>query len=441
MKSMTVPLLVAAALVWLCLPGPAVAQVSWNQTSYNNLVGADSSSTIAPGTLITARNWQQYRDFMPVGMQELWANQFFWRLPANAAMQVVATVPTPLPKKYRDDTEKYASQVSLVPDPSGGYNIKGYVAGVPFPHPSGPQAGVQIMYNEYYAYIPYVITTYAKLGFTMDKFGNKYVNEVREVNFKVKHLSDPGKAVDLPGTGDVFLTQNNVIMEPEQSKYVNSLQIFHDNPADLPESYVFVPSLRRSLRLTTAARCSPLVGSDYTQDDERSMNLQPPIFQSRFLGYKKILVAYPTSGYTEKNNYYKPLYFPSPAAVTWQVRPVAVLDIRRVPSMTGGYCYGSRMAYIDRETWQPIWMDLYDAELHLWKIGPSIYRPMPIPGTNGDVATGAGGPGDGDYMFWDIQNNHLTFDIQSGGQINQDAGQFDNYARWGTPGGMDQVMQ
>jgi hypothetical protein len=51
---------------------------------------------------------------------------------------------------------------------------------------------------------------------------------------------------------------------------------------------------------------------------------------------------------------------------------------------------------------------------------------------------GAGGPGDGDYMFWDVQNAHLTFDIQSGGQIN--AREFDNYERWGTPGGMDQVM-
>ncbi len=431
----------AAAVLWLSLPGISAAQLKWSEQGYDRLVPADSHRTIAPGTRITAQNWQQYKDFMPVGLQGLWAGAFYWHLPQNAVMVVGPTTPTPLPRQYQEDTEKYASQVSLTKNSDGGYDIKGYVAGAPFPKPSGPLAGVEIMYNEYYAYIPYVITTYAKLGFTMDKFGNKYVNEVREVNFKVKHLSDPGKPIDISGTGDVFLTQNNVIMEPEQSKYVNSLQIFHDNPGDLPESYVFLPSLRRSLRLTTAARCSPLVGSDYTQDDERSMNLQPPIFQSRFLGYKNILVGYPEPGYTNKNNYYKPLYFPGPRAVTWQVRPVAVLDIRRVPSMAGGYCYGSRMAYIDRETWQPIWMDLYDAGLLLWKTGPSIYRPMPLPGTNGDVATGAGGPGDGDYIFWDVQNNHLTFDIQSGGQINGNAGAYDDYNRWGTPGGMDQVMQ
>jgi hypothetical protein len=373
-------LLTVATLLWLCSAGTASAQFKWNDQDYQDLAPADASKTIARNTHITKQDWQQYKNFMPVGMQQLWAGKFFWHLPDDAQMAIGATTRTPLPRKYLTDTEKYASQVRLVPNNDGGYNISGYVAGVPFPNPSGPQAGDQIMYNEYYAYIPYLITTYSHLGFSMDKFGSKTTSEVREVNFKLKHLSDPDKPVNLPNAGDTFLTQNNIIMEPEQSKYVNSLQIFHDDPGQLPDSYVFVPSLRRSIRLTTAARCSPLVGSDYTQDDERSMNLQPPIFQARFLGYKNIVVGYPTADYTNTQNYYKPLYFPSPASVTWQVRPVAVLDIRRVPSKMGGYCYGTRMAYIDKETWQPIWMDLYDAELHLWKTGPSIYKVDGNPG-------------------------------------------------------------
>lgn len=435
-------LLIAAALIWICSSGIASAvYINWSEQSYGGLVPAGSASTIPPGTRITMQNWQHYKDFMPIGMQGLWAGKFFWRLPQNAVMTVGATTPLPLPKQYREDTEKYSSQVTLTKNPQGGYDIHGYIAGVPFPNPSGPLAGIQVLYNEYYAYIPYLITTYAHLGFTMDQYGSKYVTEVREVNFKLKHLSDPGRPVNMPGTADTFLTQNNVIWEPEQSKYVNSLQIFHDNPGDLPDSYVFLPSLRRSIRLTTAARCAPLVGSDYTQDDERSMNLQPPIFQAKFLGYKKLLVGYPLPGYSDIHNYYKPLYFPGENAVDWQLRPVAVVDIRRVPSKSAGYCYGSRMAYIDQGTWQPIWMDLYDSGLHLWKTGPSIYKPMPIPGTHGDVATGAGGPGDGEYIFWDVQNNHLTLDIQSGGLINQDAKMYDNYVRWGTPGGMEQVMQ
>ena len=127
----------------------------------------------------------------------------------------------------------------------------------------------------------------------MDRFGNKSVSEVREINFKVKHLSDPGQPVNIPNLGDVYITYNNIIWFPEQSKYVNDLVIFYDDPATLGETFVFVPALRRSLRLSSAARCSPLVGSDYTADDERSMSIQPPIFQAKFLGYKKLLVSYP----------------------------------------------------------------------------------------------------------------------------------------------------
>jgi len=432
-------LLVSAALT----PARAqVNQVPWDQANYDQLASADSSETIPPGTHINMQNWQQYKKFLPFGLWVLFEGKQHWKLPANAELEVAANKSFPLPKKYQQDTEKYSSQVSLVPNSYGGLSPKGYVAGLPFPNPSGPNEGMEMVYNEYYAYVPYLITTYAHDGFNMDQFGNSSVSEVREVNFKVKHLSDPGKPVNIPSLGDVFLTYNNIVMVPEQSKYTNDLVIFYDDPATLGETFVFVPSLRRSIRLSSAARCSPLVGSDYTADDERSMSIQPPIFQARFLGYKKILVMYPTDAYVNKANYYQPAWFASPKAAVWLLRSVVLLDIRRTQKTAAGYCYGSRMAYIDKETWQPIWMDLYDVNLKLWKTGPSMYKPMALPNTNGDVSTGGGGPGDGMYEFYDMQNNHLTFDIQHDAMINENApALYQDFNRWGTPAGMLQVMQ
>jgi Protein of unknown function (DUF1329) len=416
--------------------------VSWDMKDYDQLAPSTTTDTIAPGTVINMQNWQQYKKFLPVGLWTIIRGEQFYKVPPDFQMVTAANQHIALPKKYLQDTEKYSSQVSLEPNSYGGLSPKGYVAGVPFPNPGGPNAGMEIVYNEYYAYIPYLITTYAKLGFSEDKYGNRNQSEVREVNFKVKHLSDPGKPIDIPNLGDVFLTYNNIIWVPEQSKYVNDLVIFYDDPAKLGETFVFVPSLRRSLRLSSAARCSPLVGSDYTADDERSMSIQPPIFQAKFLGFKKILVTYPTAGYSDKNNYYPRVYFPSPQAARWLLRDVAVLDIRRTDQMARGYCYGSRMAYIDKETWQPIWMDLYDAQLKLWKTGPSMYKPMPLPDTDGDVSTGGGGPGDGMYIFWDIQGDHTSFDIQTDALINSNVpAEYQDFTRWGTPAGMLQVMQ
>jgi hypothetical protein len=87
-------------------------------------------------------------------------------------------------------------------------------------------------------------------------------------------------------------------------------------------------------------------------------------------------------------------------------------------------------------------MDLYDINLKLWKTGPSMYKPMPLPNTGGDVATGGGGPGDGMYNFWDMQNHHLSFDIQLNALINENVPPlYQDFQRWGTPAGMLQVMQ
>jgi hypothetical protein len=44
-----------------------------------------------------------------------------------------------------------------------------------------------------------------------------------------------------------------------------------------PEIYVFLPSLRRSLRLSSAARCAPLLGTDFTNHDASTVPLPPTI--------------------------------------------------------------------------------------------------------------------------------------------------------------------
>jgi hypothetical protein len=65
------------------------------------------------------------------------------------------------------------------------------------------------------------------------------------------------------------------------------LQSQPDDSTRVPENYVFLPSLRRSLRLSSAARCSPILGTDWVQDDNA---WSPPFFNVKLLGEKKILI-------------------------------------------------------------------------------------------------------------------------------------------------------
>jgi hypothetical protein len=57
-------------------------------------------------------------------------------------------------------------------------------------------------------------------------------------------------------------------------------------PVDL---YVFVPALRRSLRLSTTARCSPAFGSDFVYDDTRlgAFNGSFTMFDGKFIRDQK----------------------------------------------------------------------------------------------------------------------------------------------------------
>jgi hypothetical protein len=68
----------------------------------------------------------------------------------------------------------------------------------------------------------------------------------------------------------------------------------------LTEEYVFLPSLRRSLRLSSASRCTPILGTDYLADDT---DWKPAFFKPEYYGEKKLLVAVadPKTAYTEQS--------------------------------------------------------------------------------------------------------------------------------------------
>jgi hypothetical protein len=416
---------------------------------YDSLASADSNATIPPGTVIDAHNWQQYKQFMPMGLQMLLAGKLpTFSPPADFQMVVGPTHSYPLPKKFVADSEKYSAQVRLVHQPDGGTRLEGYVSGLPFPHPSGPDEGIELLWNTYYNWQPHIgqINTWAQ---ATDKYINRSTTDVRCVHFKQMHISDPGLPPNMPDAAGVFLTENCEVFEPEQSKYVTSLQLFYDDPARVAENYAFIPALRRSLRLSAAARCSPFAGGDFTNDDFRNgMNLQVPIFQAQFLGVKKILtMVFPDHNfyipYSQGANppppFYYPSYIPKPSTGKWELRDMYVFDNRRIPSQSVGYCYGDRVMFLDKEQAAPQWLDMFDASRKFWKFYWNLYYPELIPET-GERTFGSGTTG-GFFLMQEFQNTHEDAAWQEGHWGSNVPAQFRDYSRWGTPAGLLQVMQ
>jgi hypothetical protein len=48
------------------------------------------------------------------------------------------------------------------------------------------------------------------------------------------------------------------------------------------------------------------------------------------------------------------LGLPKPSWGDWETRDVDVVDVRRIPQLASGYCYGSRIMYVDKQYYQTL---------------------------------------------------------------------------------------
>jgi hypothetical protein len=322
-------------------------------------------------------NWQQYKTFMPLGMQKLFEGVYFWKMPPDVQLDIGPTIHNFLPKSYRDATEKYSPQTSMKILPNGHYVLQNYHGGTPFPNPQEPNKGWKILADIFFAYQPsmYVNTPdNPGLVWAVDRYGNAS-ETVEDVVYRYSdYNTDPHFQQPLTYAPGTWYTEWIMIEQPEQARYTASLNLFYTDQESrpFPDTYVFVPTLRRTLRLSSTARCSPIFGYDWAYDDAKTngFNGSTSIYTGDFLGDRNLVTLAHfkiEAGAAFPGNYSMPLGFPKPSWGKWEVRQMAVDDIHRIPSEAAGYCYSSRIAYADREHWNSDWTDLFDSNRKLWK--------------------------------------------------------------------------
>jgi hypothetical protein len=370
---------------------------------------AVGATSIPVGTTITMQNWQQYRDFMPDGMARLFAGEFLLKMPADVQMEIGPTDLHPPPKGYSDATEKYASQVKVIDLPDGGLTLQGYAGGVPFPNPADPHKGWKILANLWYRYIPYLVVDTHDAGCAVANGGAVNCKHVTIVRRQLAYITDPGVPAKTPGTAGKFFTQWLMVTDPEQSRYTATLTISYEDPARPEDAYLFLPALRRYQPISTLARCSPNQGTDSTYEEYRAgfdSNLTELAVD--YLGRKSIVALLPDTMPAGEfpSDFDMPLGWPKPSWGKWQVRDVDVINASKLPAHAQGYCYGKRVMYVDRADSSPLWEDLYDARMKLWRLFGLFLHPMEVPSAGVVNSTGAMV-----YAFWDVQNSHTTFFI------------------------------
>jgi hypothetical protein len=409
----------------------------------SSIATAAEGASVPVGTVITHENWQQYRAFMPEGMQALFEGRYHWAFPPDFRMEVGPNHSYPVPEVYQKNTELYSKQVRIRNLPNGGLTIDGYVAGLPFPDPSEPQKGWKILVDLWYSYVPYLICGLQSF-WLQDRFNNVSYEQGLQVYRRLSHISDVGQPLVDPHAQGVDYSEYLEIMAPEQSRYLANLTLYYADLTKPEDTFLFIPALRRSLRLSTAARCSPIVGTDYAQDDARNGDFNGNVtqFQGNFLRDQDILfITTPNDQNWDKlDNLYHPIFFPSPKVGKFEVRSEYVIDVRRIPSLAAGYCYGKKIIYVDKQNFLGAWTDIYDTDMRLWKSAPVFNLAHEVPREGMQMA--------GNNLIivmYDFQNSHMTASMMKP-RHNEDCANFDgldctDVRRYSSVAGLSQIMR
>ncbi|MGH7804686.1 MAG: DUF1329 domain-containing protein [Candidatus Binatia bacterium] len=334
------------------------------------LVTCSSSAAIAdvaPGDKITPANADKVKDLVSPGME--------WCVKRGMPMKIVETKAIAMPAAYKDATEKYSAQVKLAPD---GLKLESYVAGKPFPiiDTNDKQAATKIMWN--YEYRWAVTDDADSRNFDADTgpvFGGEtpmaierhfIIEHVRALRYRGRLYVDPKPTWTTP-EGYQSKAALYPILEPFDLKGVGGITHRYDDPSKNDDTWIYLPSLRRVRRLSTAQRSDALFGQDIDVDTFFGYAGHIAWMDWKFLGEKKMLGAFHGENYPAK---FAPAGADFAFDDAWEKRDMYVIE---GVSKLAQYAYGKRIIFLDKETMNVAYTDLYDRTGQLWKTYANLF--------------------------------------------------------------------
>jgi hypothetical protein len=280
--------------------------------------------------------------------------------------------------QYKEATTRFQGQARIGPDDS----LQNYTAGQPFPIDQidckgDPRAGDKIIWDfvkrwdgdgarasYYYSYwdrgeeLPLYYEGSSKSIDLSHRVEPQYLNKQNGDMFRgEKRLYASGIEVDAPfdARGIQLLTYRYKSADGPRTDARND------------DTWVYVPTLRRVRRISTAQRTDAISGTDFTFDDLFSFSGIPPQYRWECLGEMDVLApmntkvkAYPYS----KDANFGP-YGLSYASDRWELRHA--VKIRFYPK-NPDHPYHHKDIYIDKQTMEPLYSFAYDQKEELWKI-------------------------------------------------------------------------
>ncbi len=344
----------------LCIVAMSMPATAEQQASVVTAANADSvAAQVSPGVL--------------------WCVQHGMNLTLGPYKRIV------LPAAYVAATAQHADEVHLA---DNGTRLEGYVAGLPFPsiEPNDPDLATKIMWNYYYR--PYFTDDYTWRNFAADTGPlNPGSGMSIERSYTVRHFGrlfyngrlyiDPKP--ELPNPEHIrYKELTGPIITPLDLKGIGSLSYRFLDLNEQDRTWLYMPTLRRVRRLSTAQRSDSVFGQDTDLDSYYGYSGNIAWMTWRFLGEREMLGAFHTQS---------PVRWCSGSGDfgfcdVWEPRQVYVIEgVSKLPQ----YAYSKRILYIDKETYSVLYMDAYDHAGALWKLWINQWRAVSRASSGSDV--------------------------------------------------------
>ena len=330
------------------------------------LLALPASADVQPGDVVNKANVDQVATLISPGVE--------WCVKHGMVMKIVPYKKIDWDKAYKEATEKHSGQVKLAPD---GRSIVGYVSGMPFPNidPNDPQIAQKVMWN--YEHKPFVTDDGDLRNFDADTGPVSESGPMQvERHFLLDHLRslaytgrlyvDPKPELPNP---DAVRGKSSLhpILEPFDLKGVGETGIRYLSPDRQDDTWLYLPSLRRVRRLSSAQRSDALFGQDTDADSYGGYAGQIPWFEWKFIGEKEILSSFHSEAFPVK-------YCDGAGDFifcdNWEKRKAYVIEgVPKLPQ----YTYGKRLIFIDKETYYIAFSDIFDRSGQLWKVWVNQY--------------------------------------------------------------------
>ncbi|MDJ0787046.1 MAG: DUF1329 domain-containing protein [Myxococcota bacterium] len=342
------------------------------------VAGAEEDAPAVPtfqeGDVLGLDQIEKLRPYLP---QQFWSNRDFFfyegmRMEIGPSFRDYAPADV-----YLEATKRYAEQVRLGPD----NGLEDYRAGQPFPMEDiecleDPEAGVKIAWN--------FVRRWEGAG-GRARFYYSYWDRGEELPLYYQGHSAGVSLAFRPEPqydehdGDLFRGEKRYVASgpeveaPFDARGIALLSYRYKSSYGSPktakndDTWVYVPSLRRVRRISSAQRTDSISGTDFTFDDLFSFNGVVPQYEWSCHEERDIIAPINSTirGYPyQKGRNFGP-YGLSFADDRWELRKAVRI---RFDPLNPNHPYQYKDIWIDKQTLEPLYSFAYDRKGELWKI-------------------------------------------------------------------------